>query len=262
MTILVDPPAWPAYGRLWSHLISDESLAELHAFAEAAGLPRRGFEGDHYDVPADHVERLVAAGAVVVSSREIVLALKRSGLRMRKRKGDKGIARVQARPFGGEPRTVDLLRSNQPVPECRVFAATAFVVDAGGDLVIAHSVRRGAWGAPGGWREGAESPAQTAAREIAEEVGLEVDPSLLRPVGYERWPIATDPLSRQGSGDLLQVYAVQLPERRPPVAARLDDTDSCRWVTWSEIEEICGGEFWWPLGQALHEAGALTPLSQ
>ena len=41
MTVLVDPPLWPAHGRHFSHLVSDSSLAELHAFARAAGLPGR-----------------------------------------------------------------------------------------------------------------------------------------------------------------------------------------------------------------------------
>ena len=52
MALLLDRPAWPAHGRLWSHLVSDTSLEELHAFARLAGVPSRSFEGDHYDVPA------------------------------------------------------------------------------------------------------------------------------------------------------------------------------------------------------------------
>lgn len=84
MTILIDPPAWPAHGRLWSHLISDTSLDELHAFAAQHGIPRRGFERDHYDVPADAYPRLVRAGAVEVSSREVVSRLAAAGLRRRK----------------------------------------------------------------------------------------------------------------------------------------------------------------------------------
>ncbi len=64
--------------------MSDTSLAELHAFAAANGVPRRGFERDHYDVPADVHERLVAAGASPVSSRELVRRLADSGLRKRK----------------------------------------------------------------------------------------------------------------------------------------------------------------------------------
>ena len=46
MTILIDDPRWPAHGRLWSHLVSDSDLDELHEFAAANGIPRRGFDLD------------------------------------------------------------------------------------------------------------------------------------------------------------------------------------------------------------------------
>lgn len=82
--ILIDPPAVPAHGRLWSHLVSDTSYDELHDFAAAHGIPARGFERDHYDVPDRFYDRLVKAGAVPVSSRELVARLVRSGLRRRK----------------------------------------------------------------------------------------------------------------------------------------------------------------------------------
>ena len=84
MTILIDPPTWPGHGRLWSHLASDTSLEELHAFAEGIGLPRRAFERDHYDVLAERFDDAVAAGAQLVSSREIVRRLHAAGLRRRK----------------------------------------------------------------------------------------------------------------------------------------------------------------------------------
>src|SRR5262245_2088473 len=84
LAILIDPPSWSAHGRLWSHLISDASLEELHEFAAAQGVPRRGFERDHYDVPAEMYQALVAAGALPVSAREVVRLLDRSGLRRRK----------------------------------------------------------------------------------------------------------------------------------------------------------------------------------
>jgi Protein of unknown function (DUF4031) len=83
--IYVDSPIWPGHGRLWSHLVSDTSHTELHAFAAAVGIPARGFERDHYDVPAEMYQRVVAAGAVPVSTREIVRRLVSSGLRRRKR---------------------------------------------------------------------------------------------------------------------------------------------------------------------------------
>ncbi len=84
MGVLIDPPVWPAHGRLWAHLVSDVSLQELHAFASAHGVSRRGFERDHYDVPAELHGALVAAGAVPVSARDVVRRLHASGLRRRK----------------------------------------------------------------------------------------------------------------------------------------------------------------------------------
>lgn len=79
--ILIDPPAVHRWGRTWSHLASDTSLEELHAFAAEQQIPARGFDRDHYDVPSDHYDRMVEAGAVEVSSREIVSRLRLAGLR-------------------------------------------------------------------------------------------------------------------------------------------------------------------------------------
>ncbi|WP_353114723.1 DUF4031 domain-containing protein [Microbacterium sp.] len=82
MTVLVDDPRWPAHGRLWSHLVSDESLEELHAFARAQEVPSRAFDRDHYDVPEEIVPRLIAAGAEHVSGKQLVRRLIASGLRV------------------------------------------------------------------------------------------------------------------------------------------------------------------------------------
>ena len=84
MTVYIDPPTWPGHGRLWSHLISDSSYAELHEFAAGLGIPRRAFERDHYDVAAERYAAAVQAGARPVGSREIVARLHSSGLRRRK----------------------------------------------------------------------------------------------------------------------------------------------------------------------------------
>ncbi|GAA3626303.1 DUF4031 domain-containing protein [Microbacterium awajiense] len=82
MAILIDDPLWPAHGRLWAHLVSDHDLDELHVFAAANGIPRRGFDLDHYDVPQDAHARLVAAGAEHVDGHELVRRLIASGLRV------------------------------------------------------------------------------------------------------------------------------------------------------------------------------------
>ena len=79
--IYVDRPIWPARGRLWAHLVSDVSFAELHAFAELLGLPARGFHRDHYDIPAERVHVAIWLGAQPVPIKEIVRRLTVSGLR-------------------------------------------------------------------------------------------------------------------------------------------------------------------------------------
>lgn len=79
---MIDPPAWPAHGTVFSHLVSDTSLAELHAFARANSLSERAFDLDHYDVPAEIYDHLIEAGAVAVDGRELTRRLIRSGLRV------------------------------------------------------------------------------------------------------------------------------------------------------------------------------------
>ena len=82
MSIYIDPPTWPAHGTVFSHLISDASLAELHEFAAAAGISERAFDRDHYDVPAHLYDELVRAGAVELSGAELTRTLIASGLRI------------------------------------------------------------------------------------------------------------------------------------------------------------------------------------
>ena len=86
MAVLIDIPVWPWRGRKWSHLVSDESYEELHAFVDAElGIPRRAFQGDHYDIPEDLYDIAVAAGAEPVGSRELLSRLRAAGLRLKKR---------------------------------------------------------------------------------------------------------------------------------------------------------------------------------
>jgi hypothetical protein len=55
----------------WCHMAADEGFDELHAFAARLGIPRRRFQGDHYDLPPHLRERAVELGAQEVSAREL-----------------------------------------------------------------------------------------------------------------------------------------------------------------------------------------------
>ena len=85
--MLIDSPVWPWRGRLWSHLVSDVSYDELHAFVQGElGIPRRAFQGDHYDVPEELHDIAIAAGAEAVGGRELLSRLMAAGLRRKKRR--------------------------------------------------------------------------------------------------------------------------------------------------------------------------------
>jgi hypothetical protein len=82
VAVLIDEPIWWFRQRRWSHMVSDTSYDELHDFAERSGIPRRGFHGDHYDVPEECFDDMVSAGAIVVTSRVLLKRLRDGGLRL------------------------------------------------------------------------------------------------------------------------------------------------------------------------------------
>ena len=61
--------------------MSDHSYDELHEFAQRLGIPRRAFQGDHYDVPDDYRLEAIRLGAEAVDARVLVRRLKAAGLR-------------------------------------------------------------------------------------------------------------------------------------------------------------------------------------
>ena len=63
-------------------MVSDQSVDELQAFARGVDLDDRLFQGDHYDVPEELRDVVLAAGAQEVDSREIVRRLRAAGLRL------------------------------------------------------------------------------------------------------------------------------------------------------------------------------------
>ena len=144
MTLLIDPPNASGHGRLWSHLASDSSYEELHRFAATLGIPRRGFDRDHYDIPAERYDGVVAAGALPVPSRELITRLKAAGLRRRKAEAlaprEPGRSLVRARRLGVGSRAAVVAPSG-PVPPERLDAGLAVLRSWGLQVEVADHVR-------------------------------------------------------------------------------------------------------------------------
>lgn len=144
MTLLIDPPNAAGHGRMWSHLVSDTSFEELHAFAASLGIPRRGFDRDHYDIPAERYAAVVAAGARPVDSRVLLTTLRRAGLRRRKADvlGPRGPGRQLARaPRLAPGDTVAVVAPAGPVPPDRLAAGIAVLGSWGLDVRVLEHVR-------------------------------------------------------------------------------------------------------------------------
>ena len=104
VAVLIDEPMWWHRGRKWSHLVSDTSFDELHAFTLAVGIPRRAFQGDHYDIPEEHYGEMVAAGAQPTPSRELVRRMRAAGLRLGPQARRAAMETRDAGPRDQEPR--------------------------------------------------------------------------------------------------------------------------------------------------------------
>jgi hypothetical protein len=166
VTIWIDPPAWPAHGRLWSHLVSDTSYDELHVFAAAQGIPSRGFEGDHYDVPEERYAALVAAGARPVNGREVVRILQRSGLRIQKRRHERVVRAVPDAPWLPPGSRADVITSRQDDPPANTVVVRLAVFRGADLLVVERS--DGGWDLPS--RLVVDQTPVHAVRELAVEV--------------------------------------------------------------------------------------------
>lgn len=253
MTLWIDPPIWPAHGRVWSHLISDASYAELHTFAARLGIPARGFEGDHYDLPEERYAAAVALGATPTTGADLLRRLQGSGLRVRKRKGERGIGRALDVGFpDGSRADVDFVHSPSGPPPHAVFASSVFVRDAAGNWLVVYSRRRGEFSAPGGWREPGEAPVETAVREVQEETGILLAASELRSAAYERfYPLPG--VAWPSAGRFLMIFRADLAVARPEVTA--EPGEPARWVTADGFADLSARSWWWPMADSLLNPG-------
>jgi hypothetical protein len=244
VTIWIDPPAWPAHGRLWSHLVSDASYDELHVFAAAQGIPRRGFEGDHYDVPEERYAALVAAGAVPVDGREVVRILQRSGLRIQKRRHERVVEALPGAPWLPPGSRADVIASRQnEAPANTVVVRLALL--RGADLLAVRRDDEG-WDLPSR-PVGNSTPLDGLAVLVEQLVGSSPGAAML--VGYVRntVPRPTAEYPWPAPKACFAVYSARL--------ASDVEVPGGRWLGPTRARAELSARHWWPLVDHLDRVG-------
>jgi Protein of unknown function (DUF4031) len=242
VTIWIDPPAWPAHGRLWSHLVSDVSYAELHDFAVAQGVSRRAFEGDHYDVPEERYAQLVAAGARPVGPHDLVRILRGSGLRIQKRTRERVVASFSEPSWLPPGSRVDVIASRQATPPVgTVVVRLATLV--GGEVLLAVAPD-GRLDLPSAKVE-SDDVATTVARLRAALDGRQDHTASL--LGYVRHTVP-DPDPTYPWPSPTASFAVYLESRAAATTA------AGLWVTLAASASLVGDRDWWPLVAPLGES--------
>jgi len=239
VSIWIDPPRWPAHGRLWSHLISDVSADELHAFARDVGVPARAFEGDHYDVPQERYDALVAAGALPVEGKELVRILRASGLRIQKRKGERVVLTRRDAHWIPPPNRFDVIVSTQPHAPPATVVVRLLILGPRADVALAPR-RGGGLDLPAAPVGDGATPSQALAALARRTVSGASPPTLL---GYARntvWAREPDGYPWPVPQASFVVFGCSAGHR-----ARLADD-----LTWGDphvVERECRARHWWPI---------------
>lgn len=113
----------------------------------------------------------------------------------------------------------------------RIHVSAAVITDAEGRLLVVRKTGTTAFMQPGGKPEPGETGAETLSRELAEELGLDVDPQDLRPLGSFTADAANEP----GFLVVADVFDVEIGSQRPEVSAEIAEL---RWVSRADAERV------------------------
>lgn len=105
-----------------------------------------------------------------------------------------------------------------------IHVSAAVITDDDGRLLLVRKTGTTAFMQPGGKPEPGETPAETLARELAEEVGLRVEPDALEPLGSFTATAANEP----GFAVVADVFRVDIGGQQPVPDAEIAEL---RWVT-------------------------------
>ena len=104
-----------------------------------------------------------------------------------------------------------------------IRVSAAVITDVDGRLLLVRKAGTTAFMQPGGKPEAGEDAAQTLIRELAEEIGLRLQPSDLTPLGEFTAPAANDP----GFAVVADVFRVDIGDQQPVTDAEIEEL---RWV--------------------------------
>jgi len=126
--------------------------------------------------------------------------------------------------------TVTSPTADQTAPR-RIHVSAAVIVDDEGRLLLVRKAGTTAFMQPGGKPEPGESADETLSRELAEELGVEIDPDQLRGLGRLTAAAANEP----GFVVVADVFAADLGSQHPVVGAEIAEL---RWVTRADADRL------------------------
>lgn len=113
----------------------------------------------------------------------------------------------------------------------QIRVSAAVILDADNRLLLVRKAGTTAFMQPGGKPDPGETGAQTLSRELAEELGIHVEPDELRALGTFTAAAANEP----GFLVVADVFAADIGDQQPAIGAEIVEL---RWVTRADAETL------------------------